>query len=273
MKNHIVAGSGGTRLQVYEVGDRAGKSVLFVHGLSQCSVVWRKQMDSELAATYRLVAMDIRGHGLSDKPESAYGDSQVWADDVHAVIRSLDLDRPLLIGWSYAGAIISDYVRHYGEDEICGTNWIGAVCRLGEPAVAPGFLGEQFLEAVPGFFSNDVEESVRALRRLVDLCVPSGLSQEESYLLLGSNLVVAPRTRQALLSRNLDNDDVVSKMRKPMLLSWGDSDAVVSPKMRDHISGLAGHARVSTYAGVGHAPFWQAPERYNRELRDFLEQC
>lgn len=272
MRAHTIAGAGGVKLHVQETGTPTGKSILFIHGLSQCSLVWSKQMTSDLAETFRLIAMDIRGHGLSDKPDDGYADSQIWADDVHSVIQALDLDRPLLVGWSYGGAIVSDYVGLYGEDEISGTNWIGAVCRLGEPLVAPGFLGEHFLAAVPGFFSHDVNESVKALQRLIELCIPSGLSMEETYLLLGINTIVSPETRQALLSRNLDNDSVVQRMRKPMLVSWGEEDAIVLPTMRDHIAGLADHARVSTYPGIGHAPFWQAADRYNRELRAFCDQ-
>ena len=55
-------------------------------------------MDSELAANYRLVAMDMRGHGLSDKPRDSYNDSKLWADDIHAIIEGLQLDRGAQLG-------------------------------------------------------------------------------------------------------------------------------------------------------------------------------
>ena len=47
-------------------------------------------MNSDLADIFRLVAMDLRGHGLSDKPREGYGDSKLWADDVHAAIQALE---------------------------------------------------------------------------------------------------------------------------------------------------------------------------------------
>lgn len=271
MNSHTIKGGGGVDLHVRETGRADGKAILFIHGISQCGLVWDKQMKSDLASTFRLVTMDIRGHGLSDKPRDVYDDPQLWADDVHAVIDGLDLDKPLLIGWSYGGAIMSDYVRCYGEDEISGTDWVGAVCRLGEPLVASGYAGEGFVAAVPGLLSDDVGESVHAVQELIDLCVPSGLSAEERYFLLGCNMVVPPHVRKGMLSRNLDNDETVGDMRKPMLLSWGAEDAVILPGMRDHIAELATHATVSTYEGVGHSPFWEAPERFNRELRRFRE--
>jgi non-heme chloroperoxidase len=92
MKNHSVIGGGGLKLHVQETGNPDGKPILFIHGFSQCRLAWNKQMHSDLATDFRLIAMDIRGHGLSEKPRDAYGDSRMWADDVHAVMAALRLD-------------------------------------------------------------------------------------------------------------------------------------------------------------------------------------
>jgi len=271
MKSYTVMGGGGITLHAEETGNPAGKVILFIHGLSQSCIAWKKQMKSDLADTFRLVALDNRGHGLSEKPRDAYGDSSLWADDIHAIINKLELDKPLLAGWSYGGAIISDYIAYYGEDEISGTTWIGAVCRLGESMQAAGFVGEKFAAAAPGLFSENVGESVATAQKLIELGIPSGVTQEEMYLLLGSNLVVPPHVRAGLLSRNLDNDEVVCKIKKPMLLSWGEEDEIIPLRMGEHIAALAKHARISTYPGAGHWPFWEAPVRFNRELREFRE--
>ena len=91
MKTHKVAGGGGVQLHVVEAGNSGGRPILFIHGISQSSLTWSRQLDSELARDHRLVAMDLRGHGLSDKPRDAYGDSRLWADDVRAVIDALNL--------------------------------------------------------------------------------------------------------------------------------------------------------------------------------------
>ena len=99
--SHSVTGGGGVRLNVSETGNPRGKPILFIHGFSQCSLAWNKQLHSTLAKDFRLVAMDIRGHGLSEKPHDAYSDSKMWAEDVQAVITALDLDKPVLSGWSH----------------------------------------------------------------------------------------------------------------------------------------------------------------------------
>ena len=128
-----------------------------------------RQLDSDLAKDFRLVAFDLRGHGLSDKPRESYADSRLWADDVQAVIDGLDLDHPILCGWSYGPLVILDYIRHYGEDDIGGINFVGGVTKLGSEEAA-SVLTADFLSIVPGFFSADSEESARALGSLLGMC-------------------------------------------------------------------------------------------------------
>ena len=268
MKHDTVTGGGGLKLHVAEAGNPAGRPILFIHGFSQCRLAWRKQTESELAREFRLIAMDIRGHGSSEKPPGVYGESKLWADDVHAVIETLGLHRPVLSGWSYGGVIMSDYIDRYGEDDIAGTNWVGAVPRLGTPLVQDRLISDEFLAAAVGSFSEEVSESVAALQKLVRLCVHEAPSPEDFCFFLGCSTLVPPHVRQGMMSRDVDNDPVVRKMRKPMLLSYGDADDIV-PTMSRHVAGLASHARLSIYPGVGHAPFWEAPERFNRELHEF----
>ena len=83
MNHHKIAG-GGVQLHVVEAGNPKGRAVLFIHGISQCSLAWSRQLSSDLADDHRLVAMDMRGHGLSDKPREGYDNSRLWADDVNA---------------------------------------------------------------------------------------------------------------------------------------------------------------------------------------------
>src|SRR4051812_17776868 len=157
MEDHWITGGGGIRLHLVETGNARTQPILFIHGFSQCWLSWRRQMSSDLADDFRLVAMDIRGHGLSDKPREGYGDSKLWADDINAAIQALRLDQPVLVGWSYGPLIILDYIRHYGEDGISGINFIGGITKLGSDE-ATAVLGPDFLSLVPGFFATDVEE-------------------------------------------------------------------------------------------------------------------
>jgi pimeloyl-ACP methyl ester carboxylesterase len=227
-------------------------------------------MNSGLADTFRLVALDMRGHGLSDKPRESYGDSKLWADDVHAVIQTLQLDRPVLCGWSYGPLVMLDYVRHYGEDGIRGLNFVGGVTKLGSDEAA-SVLTADFLELLPGFFSTDAQESVGALDSLVRICFAGELTAEERYLMRGFNVCVPPHVRQALLSRSFDNDDLLPKLRTPVLITHGAEDAVVKRTVIDQQMARIPRATIRMIANAGHGCFWDEATAYNRCLREFMD--
>lgn len=270
MKTHRITGGGGTQLHLVETGNSRGRPIVFIHGFSQCWLAWERQMSSDLADSYRLVAMDMRGHGLSDKPRDGYADSTLWADDVNAVIQALSLEQPVLCGWSYAPLVILDYIRHHGEDGIGGVNFVGGITKLGSNE-ALSVLTPEFLNLVPSFFATDVEESVRSLESLVRLCFVSEPSADELYLMLGYNVSVPPHVRQALLSRSIDNDDLLPKLRKPVLITHGIDDIVVKPAAVDQHKASIAHAQIHMMAHAGHASFRDDAATFNQRLRSFCE--
>ena len=150
---HTVRGGNGVRLHVGEWGQPDGPAILLIHGWSQGLTCWRHQVEGELAAECRLVALDIRGHGMSERPRSAdsYQDANLWAMDIAAVLDQLNLHRPVLVGWSYGGFIISDYLRAFGQDTIAAINYVGAATLLNETSTTsgPGFWTTQQMPAPP----------------------------------------------------------------------------------------------------------------------------
>src|SRR5207249_357307 len=144
-------------------------------------------MNSDLADDYRLISMDLRGHGQSDKPRDTYGDAKAWADDVNAVIETLDLDDPVIVGWSYGPLVILDYIRHYGEDNIGGMNFVDGITKLGSEE-ATAVLTPEFLSLVPGFFTTDADESRQSLESLLTMCFAQRPSDDELSAMLEWNL-------------------------------------------------------------------------------------
>jgi non-heme chloroperoxidase len=267
VRSHRVRGGARTDLRVDEAGERSGRPVLFIHGISQSRLAWRRQLRSALGDKLRLVALDLRGHGESDRPAEGYGDPDRWADDIHAVITALELDEPILCGWSYGGVVIGDYLRRYGERAIGGIAFVAAISRLGE-TVMP-FLGADFLATVPGLCSGDVATSTAALGQFIRLTTSVEPKPEDWYLTLGYNGVVSPQVRQAMLSRTLTHDDTLRRLTKPVLITHGLDDRVVLPAMSDHHAALIPHAKTSHYEDVGHSPFLEDPKRFNTELLAF----
>lgn len=272
MQVHTVEGGGGLRLHVREWGDPQGAAIFLIHGWSQNHLSWRHQFDSDLADEFRLVALDNRGHGMSDKPleDEHYTDAQLWADDVAAVITALDLERPVLVGWSYGGFIIPDYVRAYGEDSIAGINYVAGAFMLNENL---DHIGPGFIDNVEGATAPDLPTNISAMRSFLQACTVEPLSAEDWETALCFNIVVPPQVRGAMvLSRRIDSDDVLSRMTVPVLVTHGDQDTVVLPSMAQHVLDVCPTAEASWYEGVGHAPFLEDPERFNQELAEFTRR-
>ena len=115
-----VTSSDGLSIAVVESGETTGRPILFVHGFSQSAAAWRRQMLSDLGDSYRLIAFDLRGHGYSSKPADPkhYIASKLWADDIAAVIAAKGLKDVVLVGWSYGGLPLLDYVKAHGQGKL-----------------------------------------------------------------------------------------------------------------------------------------------------------
>ncbi|MFN3218422.1 MAG: alpha/beta fold hydrolase [Acidimicrobiales bacterium] len=92
----------GTELFFTEAGD--GPPVVLVHGITESHESWQPVID-RLAATHRVIAMDLRGHGRS--AHAASYDLASMAGDVIAVAQAAGADQPHLVGHSLGGAVVS----------------------------------------------------------------------------------------------------------------------------------------------------------------------
>jgi pimeloyl-ACP methyl ester carboxylesterase len=267
MKIHEVRGGGGLRLHVREWGREDGSPILFIHGWSMSHLCWAKQYESALAGEFRLVAYDLRGHGMSEAPlePEHYTDGQLWADDVAAIIGQLGLERPVLVGWSYGGFIICDYVRAHGQDRIAAIDFVAAAVTLGEAAfgtlIGPGFL-DHFADAT----SDDLPTSIQGMRALVRAFPVKPFPPDEVETLLASSMTVPAQIRSNLMAREIDGDDVLPTLEVPLLVTQGRSDTGVLPAMAEHVLATCPTAEPSWYEAVGHTAHLEDPDRFNREL-------
>ncbi len=269
---HSVRGGGGVRLAVYDAGDLYGPALVLIHGFSQCHMAWRRQFQSALSLGFRVVALDLRGHGQSDKPRGAYGDGRLWAEDLHAVLSTLGLERPLLVGWSYGGIVIADYLRHYGQAHLAGIHFVSAIVKSGSEE-AFSVLAPEMLSLIPGLFTPEEDACQPYLERFVSLLHHVPVPAVTSELVLDYTRRVPSHVREALGSRVVDNDDVLHRLTLPVLISHGLEDRVVLPESSHHIASVVPDAQVSLYPGIGHSPFWEDSRRFNRELAAFAARC
>jgi non-heme chloroperoxidase len=269
---HTVKGGGGLELCVAEAGNPEGPSLLFVHGFCQSHQAWRKQLQGPLGDTFRLVAMDLRGHGRSAKPEGVYVDGRLWADDVNAVITTLGLKRPLIVGWSFGGVVVADYLRHYGQQNVAGVHFVSALTRVGKPEFFADF-GPDFLQIIPGLLSPEPEQTQRAQEAFVALLFRQPLAPAARAEVLGYNQQVPLHVRGGVGQRVEDGDEVLRALKVPVLVTHGLADRLVLPETSRHIASLVKHAELSWYPEAAHSPFWEDAPRFDQELARFAQRC
>jgi pimeloyl-ACP methyl ester carboxylesterase len=269
-----VEGAGGTRLFVEENGDPSRPTILWIHGYCQSGLSWDKQFENEeLVSRFHMVRLDLRGHGLSDKPTdpAAFQDGKIWADDIQAVISALRLNKPVLAGWSYGGFIICDYIRHYGQDNLGGLIFVAAATEIGRDE-ANALLGAEFLQLVPGFFSTDYATGSAALQQFMGMATYEELDPHTFYSLVGFNSVTLPASRQGMFMRALDNGAILQTITVPSLIVQGRDDRIVLSASSDNIARHIPHVSRVDYDHCGHVPFVEAAEQFNRDVTAFLQR-
>jgi non-heme chloroperoxidase len=115
-KSGFIKTSDGVRIHYIEAGE--GRAIVFIPGWMMPGWIWQKQID-ELSKNYRVIAVDPRSQGESDKP--TYGHlPETRARDYKELVDQLGLKQPVLIGWSMGCGELLSYVEQFGEDRISG---------------------------------------------------------------------------------------------------------------------------------------------------------
>ena len=270
MRAHTIDGGANLKLHVRDFGPEGAPPLLLIHGWSQHHLCWLKQFESPLAEEFRLIAMDLRGHGQSEAPPGpeAYTTGSLWADDIAAVISSLGLDSPVLVGSSYGGIVIGDYLRAYGDGAIGAVNLIGGAVGVGPDWIGP-LIGEDFPKyAVPAAF-GDPDDALRAVPEFVHCCIKKDLPPGEFELAVAWSMLTPAHVRGHLISRDDDFRPEYARLTKPLLVSYGTQDTIVLPAMAATIRGVSPSCQMSEYPGAGHFPFLEVPMRFNEELAEF----
>jgi len=252
----------GLTISAQEYGNPNGPGIVFIHGFSQSHLSWMRQTDSDLTKEFHIVTYDLRGHGNSDKPLEAarYRDSKAWGDEVQAVIDAAGLKRPVLVGWSYAGRVISDYVATHGAGGISGIDFVDASIKF-----IPEYVGDN-LKNLPLMASEDMLTNINATRVFLHGCFSKQPSADDFETMLAFNMMVPPKVRAGLSGRPLDATEIMAKLAIPVLVSHGAEDKNAKVETAKYTASVIPGAKLSIYDGTGHSPFYEDAPRFNSEL-------
>lgn len=260
----------GTRIATYTAGDPANPAILLIHGWAQQSLCWGQVMD-RLKDRFHLVAMDLRGHGASDKPmdPAAYTDTALWGDDVAAVIAHHGLSNVTLVGWSYGSRVIASYLATHGDAALAGVVLAGGILALGK-ARDDWMMGASSPGLDRDLYTSDLSRLIPATARFVDACTARPLDRQTYGQLVAANMLAPPLVRRALFAADWDMRPTYAAMTCPGLVIHGEADRVVSPATGAAAAKAMPKGRFLPYPGIGHAPFLEDPDRFATDLADFV---
>jgi pimeloyl-ACP methyl ester carboxylesterase len=266
IQTRLIRAPDGVRIAVDEAGAPHGTPIVFLHGIAQSRKVWQSVLTGPLAREHRLLAVDLRGHGDSDRPEGgdAYAGDRLGAD-LQAVCSELGLVRPVIVAWSYSGAVVGEYLRAHGGEGLGAILFAAAAIKIGKPARA--LFGPAMLNHGRALMSEDqatYEAGARAFQ-LACSATPLGGSFVEDCL--SETARVPPHVRRALLGRSDDYSAELARCGLPMATLHGELDPVVLVAMSDEIASLAKGVESTRLPGVGHLAWLEAPDAFDAAIR------
>lgn len=265
--------SDGTRISFATTGHPDLPSIVLIHGWAQQFICWQPVLD-RLSDRFHIVALDLRGHGGSDKPDTpeAYTDTACWGDDVAAVIAAAGVRRPVLVGWSYGSRVIAAYLDTHGEGAIAGVLLAGGIIAIGA-AREDWMVGPSSPGLDRDLYTEDAARRIAATARFVAGCTKSPLDPITYAELVGANMLCPAHVRRALFGATVDFRPVFGAMSVPGLVIHGAVDTVVTPATGQAAAALMSHGRYVAYENVGHAPFLEDADRFADDLAHFVEAC
>ncbi|WP_394728641.1 alpha/beta fold hydrolase [Altererythrobacter sp. GH1-8] len=276
-----VEGHGGVPLAVTVTGPEDGPEILFLHGIGMGAESFAPQMQSELAQRYRMVAFDLRGHGMSGKPHEAeaYTPREVWAEDVSRVMKATGLRRPVIVAWSYGTLVTADYFFLTQNNTVSGVVMVGAHGGIAPPSAPADPPDPQVMEQMARYYALRSSPALADQRQSIELLAPylyeiteDGPSDDwkESARILG--LLVPPYAQPHLRAHPMDNAALAPLLSHiPVLLVHGTKDFAVNPADVVAAKEAIPHLQVKTFVDAGHSPFAERPDAFNAMLAEFVD--
>jgi pimeloyl-ACP methyl ester carboxylesterase len=258
----------GVRLYVQDVGD--GPPVVLVAGFGLDHQAWDRQV-RVLAGRYRVICVDQRGHGRSDKPLGGYEVERLALDLKYALDRT-GVRECALVGWSFGGQVAfkaaADDPERIRSLVLVGSNAV----RASRGPEFPFGVPPEKLE--PALVADERDNRIRARRATLASGFASPPDDDTLRWLLGRSLRMpswaAVACYRSMLYTDLTPD--LPRVAVPVLQVIGSADPVYSAKGARWLNQRLPDARLAEIDGCGHYPMIEAPEEFDAVLLRFLAE-
>lgn len=252
--------STGVRMRYVAQGNPNGRPVILLHGYSDSWFSWSRVLPL-FPADLRVYALDLRGHGRTSRPESGYRLPDL-ADDVLAFMDAQGVRSTALVGHSM-GSLVAQHVAARAPGRVARLVLVGSTPFVNEEIAAS--LG-QALEAMEGSASEEFVREFQASTIFVP--VPDEFFREVVTTSQGVPLAVWKALLSGFSGRGNAAD--LARISTPTLLLWGARDAFFLRADQDALLAAIAGSRLLPYAETGHAPHWERPEQFARDLVAFV---
>jgi len=254
----------GCRLH-YEISGEGKPPLVFLHGVMMSSLVFREQV-AEFADTYRVVTIDLRGFGKSDKPETNYT-CELFVADLKYTLDVLDIKRPILAGWSMGGAIAMAFAASF-PDAVSKLVLIGATpCLIQRPDWTPAVPADA-ARRLEQLMARDYVTGALEFCRLMFPEKDSLECREFIYQIM----VATPPHVTASCFQNLGGRDlrpILSAIKTPAVVLCGEADQICPIGASEYLAEKL-DASMKRISGAGHVPFLTRADEFNTALREVL---
>jgi len=254
----------GIRLAYSDQG--TGLPVILVHAFPLSRAMWAPQVDA-LSGRWRVIAVDLRGHGDSDAPLWCYTLDQ-FVEDLRALLDHLALPQAVFVGLSMGGYILFAFYRRYRER----VRALVLADTRAQADTAEGRLG-RFNLAQTAYRQGP---SAVADAMIPKLFSPATLRERPELLQLARGIIEANRISGIAgdlmaMAERADSTPLLNEITVPTLIIVGDQDVATPPSdARIMADGIRG-SRLVVIPGAGHLSNLEQPEAFDQALMDFLK--
>ena len=257
-----------------EFGEKAGKTIILVHGYSASTVSWDAVFEPLAEKGFRVIAIDLVGFGFSEKPSWFEYTINAQARMIERFMDRMGIGRAVVAGNSYGGAVAATLALDYPE-RVEKLVMVASVID-NEPKMNPLMV----LASAPGIgelsvpFLMDSKMFVR--RRLKELFGPNSHLVTDVRLAHYQRPLRSAETQHAMLetSRRWEADRITEDaplITQPTLLLWGDSDPVIPRRMGEKMYDRILHSRLVVFKNCGHLPQQEFPGLFVEMVSTFCK--
>lgn len=228
------------------------QTVIFVHGWTCDLTSWQYQVP-EISQQYRVITLDLPGHGESGSPGDGQFSMDLFARAVEAVRSDAQIDRAVFVGHSMGTPVVRQYTLLYPQ-HVAGLVLVDGIVQLAGTPPVPR----------PRLIGPDGQRIREVIARNMASTATSEVQSQILEMMLGTSEATADGAMIATWDQSWWTNDVVSL---PVLGVYAEMSALANP---DGLKRLYSQLEYHVIPGTGHFLMMEKPQEFNQLLSDFL---